>query len=73
LWRNLALLASWWRGALASAYELSEDEVAADAAHLQEWVGSDGDLIGLLETRHGWTAASELGPYYLASMRRALI
>ncbi len=57
---------------LASAYELPEDEVATDAAHVQRWVGSDHDLIGLLETRHGWTAASELGPYYLASMRRAL-
>ncbi len=70
---NLALLSNWWRGVLASAYELPEDEVATDAAHVQRWVGSDDDLIGLLETRHGWTAASELGPYYLASMRRALI
>ena len=68
----MALLFSRWRGILASAYELTEDQVSDDAEDVQRWVGPDQGLIAALETRHDWTSESELGPYYLAAVRRAL-
>ena len=65
-------LSGRWREILAGAYELSEGEIADDAAHVRRWAGSDEDLIAALEQRHGWSAESELGPYFLAALRRAL-
>lgn len=59
-----------WQEMLASAYELDANEVAHDAAHVRHWVGSDEHLITTLEQRHGWTPDSELGPYFLAALRR---
>jgi hypothetical protein len=61
-----------WREILASAYELTEDQVAQAAIHVRHWLGSDAQLIALLEQRHGWSPESELGPYFLAALRRAL-
>ncbi len=61
-----------WREILACAYELTEDEVAHDSARVWDWVGSDEHLIAALEQRHGWSPDSELGPYFLAALRRAL-
>lgn len=57
---------------MALAYELSQDELAHDAAHVQYWVGSDQHLIAELELRHGWSPSSELGSYFLAALRDAL-
>ena len=65
-------LSGRWREILAGAYELTEGEIAHDAAHVRRWAGSDEDLIAALEQRHGWSAESELGPYFLAALRRAL-
>ena len=59
------------REILAAAYELTEAEVAHDAAHVQQWVDSDHGLIAALEQRHGWSPDSELGPYFLAALRDA--
>ena len=57
---------------LASAYELREQQVEDDAVQVQFWVGPDGELLGLLQERHGWTIRDEYAPYYLAALRRAL-
>ncbi len=67
-----ARLSQRWREILSSAYELSEDQVAQDAAHVRNWAGSDEHLILALEERHGWRPESELGSYFLAALRRAL-
>ncbi len=61
-----------WREILAGAYELSEDDVGDDATFVGQWEGSDQHLIAVLEERHGWSTESELGPYFLAAIRRAL-
>jgi DNA-binding CsgD family transcriptional regulator len=60
------------REILATAYELTEAQVAHDATHVQQWLGSDHGLIAALEQRHGWSRDSELGPYFLAALRDAL-
>lgn len=65
-------LSGRWREILACAYELTENEVAQDAASVWDWVGSDEHLIAALEQRHGWSSDSELGLYFLAGLRRAL-
>jgi hypothetical protein len=65
-------ISAWQRALLASAYELSEDQVDRDVIQVRQWLGSDQDLTAALEKRHGWTIASENGPYYLAAMRQAL-
>ena len=65
-------LSSRSREILAIAYELTEAEVARDAAHVQQWVGSDPGLITELEQRHGWSPNCELGVYFLAALREAL-
>ena len=70
-WRP-RLLMSRSRSILASAYEVSEDQVREDATAIRDWTGLESDLLTELEQRHGWSAASELGPYYLAAIRRAL-
>lgn len=57
---------------LALAYELTEADVAHDAAHVQQWVGSDHELIAAIEQRHGWRPGSELGTYFVAALRDAL-
>lgn len=59
------------RSILASAYEVSEDQVREDATAIRDWTGLESDLLTELEQRHGWSAASELAPYYLAAIRRA--
>jgi len=61
-----------WREILASAYELTEAQVAQDAGHVRHWLGSDEHLIAAIELRHAWNPDSELGPYFLAALRRAL-
>lgn len=66
------MISDRWKALLASAYELSEDNVAEDAFQLGQWTGSDGDLLTALEDRHGWSRASELASYYLAALRLAL-
>jgi hypothetical protein len=66
------MLSSSSLSVLASAYELLEDDVAADATQVHQWVGSDLDLIVVLETRHGWDPESKVGQYYVAAVRRAL-
>jgi hypothetical protein len=64
---------SWrWREILANAYELTEDQVAHAAIQVRLWHGSDVHLIAALEQHHGWSSESELGPYFLAALRRAL-
>ncbi len=68
-----ALLTSWWRTVLASAYELTEAQVDTDATHVQLWAGADPELVAELESVHGWAPADELGHHYLAALRRALI
>lgn len=65
-------LSSRSREILAIAYELTEAEVARDAAHVQQWLGSDPGLITELEQRHGWSPDAELGVYFLAALREAL-
>jgi hypothetical protein len=65
-------LSAYWREILASAYELSQDEVARDTGHVQQWVGSDDQLIAALEARHDWRPESELASYFLAALRAAL-
>lgn len=57
---------------LASAYELGQHEVDQDAATVQEWEGTDAELSGRMQARHGWTADSEYAPNYLAALRAAL-
>ena len=57
---------------LASAYELGPSQVQADAVHLQQWTGSEADLLVSMQGRHGWTAASECAPYYVAGLRQTL-
>jgi hypothetical protein len=47
-------------------------DVAHDAAHVQQWVGSDHELIAAIEQRHGWRPGSELGTYFVAALRDAL-
>lgn len=59
------------REILAGAYELTEDQVGADAAFVRRWVGTDQHLIAALEQRHRWTPESELGLYFLAALRGA--
>ncbi len=70
--RETDRLSGRWREILALAYELTEGDVAHDAAHVRRWVGSDEDLIAALEQHHGWNPDSELGPYFLRALRRAL-
>lgn len=60
------------RAILASAYELRQHEVDQDAATVQEWNGTDTELFGRMQERHGWTMASEYAPNYLAALRAAL-
>ena len=60
------------RAILASAYELAQTDVEQDAAHVRDWGGTEPDLVSTLEARHGWTAASEYAPFYVAALRRAL-
>jgi hypothetical protein len=69
---GMSSISTWQRALLASAYELSEDQVDQDVTRMRQWLGSDQDLTAALEKRHGWTVASENGPYYLAAMRQAL-
>jgi hypothetical protein len=57
---------------LASAYELEDSQVADDASAVQAWAGTDGELLNLLDDRHGWTTESENAPYYLTALRQAL-
>jgi hypothetical protein len=57
---------------LASAYQLDQARVAEDALTVAEWTGPEARLIDHLQERHGWTAASEYAPYYLASLHKAL-
>jgi hypothetical protein len=61
-----------WREILASAYELTEEQIAQDAGQVRRWHGSDENLIAALEHRHGRNPDSELGPYFLAALRHAL-
>ena len=56
---------------LASAYELQEHQVENDASQVQHRVGSDGELLGLLQARDDWTI-QEYAPYVLAALRRAV-
>lgn len=65
-------LTPFLRAILASAYELTEQQVEDDAQEVLRWHGSDGDLLSAIEACHEWTAASENGRYYLAAVRRAL-
>jgi len=58
---------------LASAYQLGAEQVEDDADSIREWVGSDRELLAHLRERHGWSVASEYGPYYLADVRHALL
>jgi hypothetical protein len=60
------------RAILASAYELTEQQVEQDAQDVQHWDGTDSDLLSAIEACHQWTLASENGPYYLAAVRQAL-
>jgi hypothetical protein len=69
---DMSSLSAWQRALLASAYELPEEQVEQDAARLQQWLGTDQELATVLEVRHGWTVASECGPYYIAAVRQAL-
>ena len=57
---------------LASAYELGRWQVEDDALYLQQWTGSEAELVSSIQRRHGWTAASEYAPYYVADLRQAL-
>src|SRR4051794_7341532 len=61
------------RAILASAYQLRGEQVEDDADSIREWVGSDRALLEHLRERHGWSVASEYGPYYLADIRHALL
>jgi hypothetical protein len=60
------------RAILASAYELAQTDVEQDAAHVRDWGGTEPDLMATLQARHGWTAASEYAPFYVAALRQAL-
>lgn len=68
----MALLSAEDCAVLASAYQLPTAQVEEDASHLQQWHGSEADLVVAIEERHGWTVVSEYGPYYLAALREAL-
>ena len=59
-------------GVLASAYELRRRQVEDDAATLQQWSGTDADLLAYIQQRHGWTLDSEYAPHYVADLREAL-
>jgi len=61
------------RAILASAYQLGGQQVEDDADSIRQWVGSDQELLEHLRARHGWSVASEYGPYYLADVRRAFL
>ena len=68
----MALLSADDCAVLASAYQLQTTQVEEDASRLQQWHGSEADLVVAFEERHGWTVVSEYGPYYLAALRQAL-
>ena len=57
---------------LASAYEVRQAQVQDDAAYVLQWRGSEQSLHSYLQERHGWTAASEYAPYYVADLRQVL-
>jgi len=69
---EMALLSADDCAVLASAYQLPTAQVEEDASRLQQWHGSEADLVVAIEERHGWTVVSEYGPYYLAALRQAL-
>ena len=50
------LLSRIRRKRLASAFELSEAEVLADAVSIVDWSGRARDLEALLNARHAWTS-----------------
>jgi hypothetical protein len=58
---------------LASAYQLSGEQVQHDAIRIQDWVGSELDLLEHLRQEHGWSIASEYSPHYLSDVRQALV
>jgi hypothetical protein len=58
---------------LASAYQLRPVQVEEDAQHVLQWTSSDdAGLVREMQRRHGWSAASEYAPYYVAALRAAL-
>jgi hypothetical protein len=59
-------------GVLASAYELRRQQVDDDVATLQQWSGSDAELLVYMQDRHGWTVVSEYAPHYVMDLREAL-
>jgi hypothetical protein len=68
----MAALSDTDASVLASAYELRQAQVQDDAACLLQWRGSEASLQAYLQEQHGWTAASEYAPYYVADLRLAL-
>jgi hypothetical protein len=57
---------------LSQAFELAVRDVVIDAEQVQQWTGTDAELMTWLDERHGWTPESELAPHYLAALRGGL-
>jgi hypothetical protein len=54
---------------LAAAYELSEDEVLADAPTIVDWPGPAAELDAWLNARHRWQTGDEYAYYFVRSVR----
>jgi hypothetical protein len=63
---------STWALVLSQAFELAVRDVVIDAKQVQQWTGTDAELMTWLDERHGWTPESELASNYLASLRSRL-
>jgi hypothetical protein len=68
----MAPLSSLDAALVASAFQLRGNDVAIDAVLVEHWNGADADLLNAMQERHGWSAASEYAPNYVACLRQAL-
>jgi hypothetical protein len=69
---SMGFMSRWARSVLSEAFEIDAWSIEGDAKQVQQWTGTDAELMSWLDEHHGWSHESDLAVNYLPLLRRAL-